>query len=233
MYRKNPRFTSSVYGVRIEPRIASLFTDGVIAAATSSKVPPHELYAEEREFVARSAEKRQVEFASGRMCARVALAKIGYNNFPLLVSKDRFPEWPSGVSGSISHSNSLCLAVVGPKKKIAGIGIDVEELGRVVPDLWPIVFSSNEINFIMEFAGRQRAKAATAMFGAKEAFFKCQFPITRTWLDFLEVSVAICGSSFRISIGNREVARRLCASFLEGRLLADKSHMISGIFIPS
>jgi 4'-phosphopantetheinyl transferase EntD len=42
----------------------------------------------------------------------------------------------------------------------------------------------------------RRPELATKFFCAKEAFYKCQYPVTGQWLDFHEVAVTIAADTF-------------------------------------
>ena len=41
--------------------------------------------------------------ATGRLCARTALAKLGASSVPIPSGRRGAPDWPSGVVGSITH----------------------------------------------------------------------------------------------------------------------------------
>lgn len=124
----------------------------------------------EGESVAAGAvEIRRREFAFGRACAREALRSLGHPPTALPRRADRTPGFPPGVCGSLSHSTTVAVAVVGPADRFAAVGVDVEPDRPLAPELAAIVAS-----------GAERARAAdghalTSLFGAKEAAFKCWF----------------------------------------------------------
>ena len=104
---------------------------------------------------------------------------------------DRSPRWPPGICGSISHTQGYCCAVAAPRRVLVGIGIDVELVGRVDSQVDALVFTRTETEFLASLESRARARAATVIFSAKEAFYKCQRPITQRWLDFTDVTVEL------------------------------------------
>src|SRR4051794_3483605 len=63
------------------------------------------------------------EFAGGRAAARAALASPGLDDVTLTVGNDRVPNWPHGITGTITHKDAFAAA----------------GRGRVQPALWPII----------------------------------------------------------------------------------------------
>lgn len=62
-----------------------------------------ELFPQECAFIARATESRRREFATARSCARAALARLGRLPAPVLPGPGGAPQWPDGVTGSITH----------------------------------------------------------------------------------------------------------------------------------
>ncbi len=93
---------------------------------------------------ARSAGRKSVirEFAAGRQCARLALQRLGYPDAPLLSLPDRRANWPSGITGSITHCAGMAGAVVAPASKVRSLGVDVEVIDAVDEHLWPRVLNA-------------------------------------------------------------------------------------------
>ena len=135
--------------------------------------------------------QRLTDFSTGRYCAIQALEKLGINDSIIPIGVDREPIWPEGIVGSISHCNSFAGAIVSKKKDHISLGLDIEEIGRVTPDLWDLVFTENEKNYLSGLSEKEMLLQSTAIFSAKEAFYKFQHPITKTFLDFLDVEVTL------------------------------------------
>ncbi len=155
------------------------------AGETSALLP------EEAACLGRSVPTRAQEFAAGRLCARRALREFGVVDFPLLVGEQREPLWPAGFVGSITHTAGLCAAVVGERRRFAGIGVDAEIAGRVKPELWPRICVAEETSWLASLPEGERAAAATLVFAAKEAFYKAQFPLVHEWLNFHDVCIDV------------------------------------------
>ena len=135
--------------------------------------------------------KRLSDFSTGRYCAIKALEQLGIQDAIIPIGEDRAPIWPEGIVGSISHCDSLTGAIVAKSADHISLGLDVEEIGRVTPDLWDLVFTENEKNYLSRLSDEDKLVQSTAIFSIKEAFYKFQHPITKTFLDFLDVEVAL------------------------------------------
>lgn len=147
------------------------------------------LFPEEAAHVQRAVPKRVQEFAAGRLCARRALAEFGINDFVLPVAADRQPLWPAAIVGSISHTTGLCVAVVAQRERVAALGVDSEIVGQAGIDIWPTICGPVERIWVNSLPADQRPAAVTLLFSAKEAFYKCQYPIAQEWLDFHDLRV--------------------------------------------
>jgi 4'-phosphopantetheinyl transferase EntD len=169
--------------------IEALFPAGVAAAEFRLPGDASLLDPAEAVLVARAMPKRIGEFAAGRLCARSALARFGIERFALRAGVDRQPIWPEGIVGSITHTAGFCAAVVGPGARFAALGLDTESADSVRPELWRSICGATEIDWIESLPSPTRASAATLVFSAKEAFYKCQYPCTGERLSFHDVEV--------------------------------------------
>lgn len=171
--------------------VAALFPrPDVVAFELSGPGDETQLHPAEAAQIGHASEKRRREFAAGRMCARAALTELGVAaDRPLGSAEDRSPLWPNGVIGSISHTGDYCIAVVARADAPArGIGVDAEQLGRVTDNLHRTIFTTTERAWLDRLPGAERADAATTLFSGKEAFYKAQHPLTRSWVGFKDVS---------------------------------------------
>jgi 4'-phosphopantetheinyl transferase EntD len=166
-----------------------LFPVGVIAAEMREPGSAADLWPAEAECVRRAVSKRVLEFAAGRACARRALHELGIDDFVLLAAEDRQPLWPPTIVGSITHTEGFCAAVVAPRTLLAGVGIDSEQVRKVTGDLWPTICRPEEASWCRSLPEQQQTPAAAMLFAAKEAFYKCQYPLTGEWLDFHDLAV--------------------------------------------
>ena len=173
----------------LSPAFAGLFPAGVVAAELRGAGDAASLLPEEALSVVRAVPKRVQEFAAGRACARRALAEFGITDYPLRVAPDRQPLWPPSLIGSITHTAGLCAAVVAERTRLRALGVDTEVVGDVKRELWPTICTAPELESLAALDPTSRMAAVTLMFSAKEAFYKCQYPLTGQWLNFHDLIV--------------------------------------------
>jgi 4'-phosphopantetheinyl transferase EntD len=176
---------------QVSTQLQTLFPPGVVAVEMTAPGDPSVLYPEEAECLGKAVLKRVQEFSAGRLCARVAMAAFGIAGFALRTAKDRQPVWPNSVVGSISHTAGFCVAAVAEKRRFAAIGIDCEVVGHVNPDVWATICTPREAAWVASLPEREQPVAAALIFSAKEAFYKCQYPLTGEWLDFHDLEVEV------------------------------------------
>jgi 4'-phosphopantetheinyl transferase EntD len=170
---------------------AALFPAGAAAAELRGPGEAACLKPEEACSVERAVPKRVQEFAAGRQCARRALAELGRVDVPIPAAHDRQPVWPAGVVGSITHTAGLCAAVVAEGTRLKALGVDTELSGAVKPELWQTICVADESVWIDTLPPSERAAAVTLLFSAKEAFYKCQYPLVGERLSFDDLSVTV------------------------------------------
>lgn len=160
--------------------------------ATASRTRPGDaalLYPEEARHLGNAIAKRVGEFAAGRLCARQALEQLGIGGFPLLVREDRRPQWPDGIVGSITHTHGYYAAVVARSEEYRAIGVDAERIGRVGRHLWPKICTAGEEAWLEGLSEADQARAGALIFSGKEAFYKCQYGLTGSWVGFQDVAL--------------------------------------------
>ena len=123
---------------------------------------------------------RQQEFATGRVCARLLLARMGVTEAVLPMRDDRTPMWPAGFVGSISHTRDLCIVAVARRTDVTSIGIDVEHNSGLAEELWDLILTDSERGWLEHQPAVRRSRLATALFSAKESTYKCLYPWLRT-----------------------------------------------------
>ncbi len=180
----NTNFTSNIF--------SQYFTDEVFGL--------NELTANEKKLTTSFAAKRLHDFSTGRYCAHRALAAIGYPHAEILTGADNQPVWPEGAVGSISHSGKLTGAIVGLRPHFLSIGIDIETTGKIKPDVWRLIYTPTEQDFLNKFTGEELAFYTTLLFSFKESFYKMQHPLTHTFLEFTDVEVFFNGNIFELTI---------------------------------
>tara|TARA_Y100001968_G_C18757028_1_gene436015 strand:- start:9 stop:470 length:462 start_codon:yes stop_codon:yes gene_type:complete len=119
---------------------------------------------------------------------------------PLRRSANHLPTWPNDRTGSLSHCDRYCAVAVGKTPHIRSVGIDIETIGRVKPKLWDRLFTKKEQSLLSSLGDLKQAFAATAMFSAKETFYKFQYSYTNGRVGFKDIEVHLIDQkSCRIS----------------------------------
>jgi 4'-phosphopantetheinyl transferase EntD len=200
--------------------LASLFTCEVAVAQAVPALVDDSLYAEERDYIASAVPRRRAEFGTARVCARRALAELGFAPCSLAPHRDRSPRWPRGVVGSISHAHGICAVAVALSSRASGIGLDVELDSALAPDLEAVICTDTERRWLDRWPYEQRGRMAKLVFSAKEAFYKSQHPTNRSFLGFLEVDLRIDpdAGTFSVARIHRSGARWRFAERAQGRL---------------
>lgn len=210
--------------------VEELFPPGVIAFEIRGPAPAAaDLFPVEREHMANAVASRVREFAAGRSCARAGLAVLGAMHAALPPGPDRRPQWPSGVVGSISHTHDYCVAVLGRTARFSAIGVDAERVQDVDPSVWPLTLRAEEIARLDGLDERARQRHAAIAYCAKEAFYKFQYELTRSWLDFEDVSVDAVGHAFEVTVHAPSHAIHQIRSRWSGKFSIDDTLVIAAI----
>jgi 4'-phosphopantetheinyl transferase EntD len=217
--------------------LGTLFPPGAVAADLRGPGSPDLLLPAEAMHMGRAVPKRVQEFAAGRLCARRALAEFGIVDFPIRVADDRQPIWPDSFVGSITHTEGYGAAVVAERRRIRALGLDSEIVGQVKAPLWATICTPSEIAWLRSLPPSEQAAAATLIFSAKEAFYKCQYPLTRERLDFLDAMVETAtwpasNGTFSIHSTRRIGFADHTAMPLKGRYLFHGKEVTAGIAVP-
>ena len=154
-------------------------------ALVCGRVDDHtaELLPEERLGLGRMGEVRRGEYSSGRRVVRQALSLLGVGDWAV-TARGRVPVWPNGIVGSITHSRTLALAMVGRRMDVAAIGVDLELHQRVTDELARRVLLKPERVRVVEKDG------PTMLFAAKEAVYKAVNPLVGEYLAFTDVEIS-------------------------------------------
>ena len=184
---------------------------------------------DEQQLVADAVSPRQQQFATGRCAARKAITALGMP--PCSIGRDdsRRPIWPQGCVGSISHTASFAAAAAASAQAVKGIGIDLEESERVVPELHRKLFTTWE----RERYANDDARWTSLVFGAKEAAYKAVNPLVGDYIGFQEVEVDVDWSAQAFTVrycGQQPPNKLMDVGF--GRFGFFEDHVVSLFVIP-
>jgi 4'-phosphopantetheinyl transferase EntD len=160
------------------------------------------------------------------MLARRLLAQLGHPDHDLLPDTDRVPIWPTGVVGSISHKDDLCVVVVSRERDRSGLGVDVEQDQPPKPGLERMVCTPAERHWLEAVDSAEAGRRCRAIFAAKEAVYKAFFPRLREVWGFqdVELEIDLEAESFRAAL-----PAGAPRSSIDGRLLRRAGWILAGV----
>jgi|GEM_PF-1016113 len=97
---------------------------------------------------------------------------------------DGLIQWPKEFCGSVSHSLGDVVVATSPRAQCASIGIDIERPTRISEKLTKKICTDSERQLICN-----GAVSLAEVFSAKEALFKCHFPLGRRRFWFLDAEI--------------------------------------------
>ena len=182
---------------------------GLGLGSADPRAPARGIWPAEEAATARMIPARLREFAAGRRAARAAMAALGLPAAALPMGPDRAPLWPAPVIGSIAHDGTVCLALVGRRADWAGIGLALEPDLPLPGDLMTTICHPGEA---------ADARAARAVFCAKEAAYKALHPQLGRPLAFHDMTVHVGpGCGFAAVLGP-DCTPLAAGTRIEGRL---------------
>ncbi len=134
--------------------------------------------------------RRCVQYAAGRNHAAQLLARIGASDMSVTSAADGSPCWPAGFVGSISHTDQLIGVAVASREQVRSVGIDLETVieGSIADEVESLCLNQAERDLVSG-TSMDRARFTTVCFSAKEALYKCLYPLVRRVFDFNDVRV--------------------------------------------
>jgi 4'-phosphopantetheinyl transferase EntD len=190
--------------------------------------------AEEEEVVARAVVARRREFATGRACARRALARLGRPPQAIASGPHGEPCWPAGIVGSITHCDGYRAAALASSRGFATIGIDAEPNRPLPPRVLDAIALPQERAGVRELGARTpEVHWDRLLFSLKETVYKAWFSLTATRLGFADASIDLApggGWSARFHPPGPSADGR--PALLRGRWLAGDSLLVSAVALP-
>jgi 4'-phosphopantetheinyl transferase EntD len=209
--------------------IASLFGPEAVVLEATPALVDGQLLPDEWAFIRSAGPKRRAEFGTARILARGALSRMGFPPIPLVPASDRSPTWPAGVVGSITHTRGHCLVVLERSPPAMSVGIDIERLSNLDEGMLAHFLTPTERTWIEMHTSQARNDLAILLFSAKEAYYKCQYPVSSRLLDFLDVEIVV-------DLGERRFRAQALApelppqvSSLDGRFCFRSGTVVCGI----
>ncbi|MCZ6808046.1 MAG: 4'-phosphopantetheinyl transferase superfamily protein [Deltaproteobacteria bacterium] len=174
----------------------------------------------EEQAIAEAVDRRIDQFTAGRVCARQALARLGVDaGIPVLQGEDRAPIWPDGFVGSITHTDSWCAAAVARASEVRAIGIDLEPSTPLKESVLNRICTPAERQWLAEVS--DPGLMGKVVFSAKEAVYKCQYPLTHEFLGFHAVALDLEDGFFR-AVFQQDAGELRRGDSISGRYLIEE-----------
>ncbi len=136
---------------------------------------PTLLFPDEAKAIAKAMPNRRSEFTGGRVAARKAMWSLGVHPAPIPMAENRSPVWPNGLTGSITHADEICMAVVANSDQYIGVGIDLESDVPMDFDLVAEICTEDDLQGV---APADQPLLPKRIFSAKEAVYKAHFALS-------------------------------------------------------
>jgi len=154
---------------------------------------------------------RRRSFVAGRATLAEALRRAGLPGGAILSDEHGAPMLPPGVAASLSHKNSLAVALVSEDCG-QSLGVDLESLGPPRPLIARRVLREEERARYEALPEAERWPYLRRSFSAKESIYKALAPTLRRYIGFDEAAIRpqadgslgielalSCGASFRMT----------------------------------
>ena len=200
--------------------MSSLYGPDIVVETAIPALVNEQLFPEERAYIARAVETRQAQFGTARVCARRALARLGVAPCALVPKSDRSPCWPRGIKGSIAHTERHCAVALTDVHQIVALGLDIESSSPLAAGLEELICTQAERRWLRRYDRNAMGWLGPLVFSAKESFYKCQFPITETILDFKDVELTFDLDAARFVVADLrpDIPQRSILLRIEGKL---------------
>lgn len=136
---------------------------------------------------------RRNAFIAGRVAARSVIKQLGLTPEPIAAESNGAPNWPEGISGSISHSAGLSIAVADRSEHSQAVGVDLQEIRTTKPGLVDRIASAEEVASL-KISGHMDAHIIPLVaFSAKEAVFKSLSIVQQQNLTIADIQIGVPG----------------------------------------
>ena len=78
---------------------------------------------------------------------------------------------------------------VALESQYASLGLDVEDRAPIAPDMWNLIASEDEREWVEYGSHEDAGVRAKLLFSAKESVYKCHYPLFGSVLEFSDVQV--------------------------------------------
>jgi 4'-phosphopantetheinyl transferase EntD len=182
--------------------IETLLPTAVVVEELFEDPPAPPLFPAEEAVIAQAVERRRREFATVRLCARRALARLGHAPVAVLPGSRGEPQWPPGIVGSMTHCIDYRACALARRHALWTVGIDAEPHDALPYGVLDAIARPEEQRDVARcLADRPEVRWDRLLFSAKEATYKAWFPLARRWLGFEDARISIDpAGAFRVEL---------------------------------
>ena len=207
-----------------EARFVYLRTDGGNDLSKYENLLPSE-----QAQVSCAVDLRKGEFGDARWCAHEALKELGCENAGAILRGEKgMPLWPEGYTGSLTHTIGFRAAVAAPTRWVRSMGLDAELAEPLPEGVLAAITRGDEYEMVRGMQADGFEWADRLLFCAKEATYKCWFPMTRRFLDFDEADICLRPDGTFVSY---ILARPTPKPMFEGRWVVGDGYVIASAFV--
>jgi 4'-phosphopantetheinyl transferase EntD len=177
--------SDSTIDLSLQRAIGSLTVPGLlIGHRMISQGDDLTLLPQEKESLSFLTLERRRASGAARHVARKLMNSMGFAELPILRGTDGAPIWPSGIVGSMAHDDRIAVASVGLQRDLDTVGIDIESVDPLPPDMLELIATPMEQRAIAD-----NPLGAKLLFVIKEAVYKAVYPLDHKFLDFHDIDV--------------------------------------------
>ena len=143
---------------------------------------------DEQQFAQNLKPIRRRTFVGGRIALRRAFKQALADTVSVLPDERGAPHLPAGLQGSISHKDSIAVALVSDDVK-GFVGVDIETVGPSKQNIENMILRPEEIKDLGQLDSVSSEQEVLLRFSLKEAVYKSLDPYVGRYVGFKEVAV--------------------------------------------
>jgi 4'-phosphopantetheinyl transferase EntD len=165
--------------------IEQILPPSVASAEAFKRGPADVLPPGENTVTARANGYRSKEFSTARACAQAALEQLALSAVSMSPELRDAPQWPEGMTGSITYCAGYCAAAVAATTAIVALGVHAEpNVGLPDDGMLDLVACGEEREHLESLATSVPGVCwDRLLYSAKLSVYKTWFPLDRWWLN--------------------------------------------------
>lgn len=209
----------------------------IIALECPAASRPRQCAYQAIECTADEADSRYRQHVATQLLAAELLEAQGAGDGVVSARPDRAPQWPQGFVGSITHTARFAAVAVMPQSMARSVGIDAER--ELAADQQELVrqycLVGGELAALTGSSSLSQTQILTLCFSAKEAVFKCLYPLVNHHFDFTCVRIGGFNEALNllsVQLLDRQIARCVGIQQLSGSFQLKEDHVFTAFRLP-